>query len=501
MGIILGGLAKLQAHAGSITIGFFIVLVFLVVKPFISGTRLPKNAPELLQGRSIFDSARFSTSRAEYLRQGKAESKDGQFSFWYGPNHAVALSGQDVRSTYLTARGLDALSGFIALFGNSMNVDSLNNSYMRFFISIYKKCAQDEHLSASLRHLTTDSDACFERIGASNVINPLDVMEKLIYQLTHRVVGTHDVANDPELIENTLAVYRPLEEGSFVDVLFPFLPTPSKISKIWGFTKLHWSMQKIINKRRKSGKKGEDMMQMIIDHGCSDFLTSLAVIGSMLAGMFNTSSNTVWTLCNLAQEKSWLAKTRAQIDAVLEKRRRTKTETRLETFQRFTLDDWENELSLLHMALKESMRFIMAGTVIRKNISGKDIPLADTGLVIPKDSIAVYATADAHLDPQIYPDPMKWDPDRHSEERAEGANVPHSFIGWGSGHHTCPAMRFATMNMIVPIAMFIAYYDFEMCDQNGNNTTEPLPELQFDRVGAGRPTGKMYIRCKRRSYK
>lgn len=44
---------------------------------------------------------------------------------------------------------------------------------------------------------------------------------------------------------------------------------------------------------------------------------------------------------------------------------------------------------------------------------------------------------DAHLDESIYADALRWDPARHLPGREEGAGIPHSFLGWGSGLHPC----------------------------------------------------------------
>ena len=36
--------------------------------------------------------------------------------------------------------------------------------------------------------------------------------------------------------------------------------------------------------------------------------------------------------------------------------------------------------------------------------------------------------------------------------------------------------------------MFLAYYDFERCDKDGNATTEPLPQINRNAIGAKRPS-------------
>lgn len=73
--------------------------------------KLDPNAPPLYKERGLFGSLRFLTSRAEYLAEGTRKSRDGQFSFWYGGNHVVVVSGETGRTSFQTARNLDPGAG------------------------------------------------------------------------------------------------------------------------------------------------------------------------------------------------------------------------------------------------------------------------------------------------------------------------------------------------------------------------------------------------------
>jgi sterol 14-demethylase len=72
-----------------------------------------------------------------------------------------------------------------------------------------------------------------------------------------------------------MAVNQTLDEDSIVDVLFPWLPTPSKIMKLFGYAKLHRTIQKIIKNRRQTGRVENDIMNMMMDEGHSDTIISL----------------------------------------------------------------------------------------------------------------------------------------------------------------------------------------------------------------------------------
>jgi hypothetical protein len=112
MALFVGLIEKLQAQSKSI-LALVLVLVSILVLRWIVRLRmpLPPTTPELYNGHTVFGSHQFSTSRANYLECGTKQSQNGQFSFWYGGNHVVVLSGESARTSFLTSRGLDPSAG------------------------------------------------------------------------------------------------------------------------------------------------------------------------------------------------------------------------------------------------------------------------------------------------------------------------------------------------------------------------------------------------------
>lgn len=84
-----------------------------------------------------------------------------------------------------------------------------------------------------------------------------------------------------------------------------------------------------------------------------------------------------------------MEKLRAEVDTAIENHRLQPDESVVDILHRFTLEDWETEFPLLELAMKETMRFTMSGTIVRKNIGGKKVPVGDTGSFIPPDGLAV----------------------------------------------------------------------------------------------------------------
>ncbi|KAJ2967473.1 hypothetical protein NUW58_g10445 [Xylaria curta] len=94
---------------------------------------------------------------------------------------------------------------------------------------------------------------------------------------------------------------------------------------------------------------------------------------------------------------------------------------------------------------------------------------------------------------------MKWNPSRYFEENAEDKKAPHAYMGWGSGRHPCLGMKFAKLEMALITAYWVAMFDFEFSDKDGNRIV-PAGPLMMDRNlhSAKKPEKNMYLRYKLR---
>lgn len=143
-----------------------------------------------------------------------------------------------------------------------------------FFVSMFKRMTNKESLTSVLRHLTSDTDAALTAVDTSAPVDPFELMYTLVYQLTHRTLGCNDIANDPVQLANTLAIYKRLDHSNGLQILFPRLPTPAKLIKLWAGARLHWTFKKIVDERKRTGRREEDAMQTLIDGDTSDMCIS-----------------------------------------------------------------------------------------------------------------------------------------------------------------------------------------------------------------------------------
>lgn len=159
-------------------------------------------------------------------------------------------------------------------------------------------------------------------------------------------------------------------------------------------------------------------------------------------------------------------------------------------------DAWETEFEVLELCLKDSIRLQMVGAAFRRNVSGKEVEF--NSQTIPDGSCVMYHTGDIHLDPKVYREPMRWDPSRYLPDRAEDKQKQYGYIGWGVARHPCPGQRFARLESNLITAFFLAYFDYELADKDGNTEGVKPPPLNVNGLLAHKPATPNMLKYKRR---
>jgi cytochrome P450 len=88
------------------------------------------------------------------------------------------------------------------------------------------------------------------------------------------------------------------------------------------------------------------------------------------------------------------------------------------------LSAWESETPILDAIIRETLRIAQPHVAMRRNV-GPEIYV--DGKVIPTGTFVVYPFSEVHVNPDIYPEPWKFDPSR------EPAKGEFTYIGWGGG--------------------------------------------------------------------
>lgn len=138
-------------------------------------------------------------------------------------------------------------------------------------ITIFRKILTRQRLVDSLPSMIEDSDAALAKLSSSNTPVPIfPVMYRLIYRLTHRTGGIHEIAQDEKLLDSTLKYFSKIEYCSPIQIMFPNWPVPSMLAKLWAGFSLHQLMVGMMNERRKTGRTEVDALQFLMDLGEPD---------------------------------------------------------------------------------------------------------------------------------------------------------------------------------------------------------------------------------------
>ncbi|EDW00887.1 cytochrome P450 6A1 [Drosophila grimshawi] len=116
------------------------------------------------------------------------------------------------------------------------------------------------------------------------------------------------------------------------------------------------------------------------------------------------------------------------------------------------------DLKYIKQIVYETLRkYSIASILIRMTIEDYEVPGTDyvleagTPLVIPVDAI--------HHDPDIYPEPEKFDPDRFTPEAIEERHSA-AWLGFGAGPRNCIGLRFGEMQTLVGLAVLLKNFKF-----------------------------------------
>uniref|UniRef100_A0AAT9UTL3 Cytochrome P450 3635A3 short isoform n=1 Tax=Maconellicoccus hirsutus TaxID=177089 RepID=A0AAT9UTL3_MACHI len=131
----------------------------------------------------------------------------------------------------------------------------------------------------------------------------------------------------------------------------------------------------------------------------------------------------------------------------------------------------------LNKIISETMRkYCIIGSFSRRCTTTCALP---DGFVIEKGTAVVVSTSGLHHDPQYYPNPLKFDPERFNEEN-KNARHPYVYMPFGAGPRYCIGERFsilmikaATMTVLKKFSVSILpENDFEFIFMPNKLTTE-----------------------------
>lgn len=86
-----------------------------------------------------------------------------------------------------------------------------------------------------------------------------------------------------------------------------------------------------------------------------------------------------------------------------------------------------------------------------------DFLVPGTKYVLPANSTIIIPIVGIHSDPEIYPEPERFDPERFSADEINKRH-PLSFLAFGDGPRNCIGLRFGKMQAKIGLAILLKNY-------------------------------------------
>lgn len=148
----------------------------------------------------------------------------------------------------------------------------------------------------------------------------------------------------------------------------------------------------------------------------------------LLAGQGTTSSVMSFTLYLLALNPEAQSKLRDEVDECFEKH------------GEFPSYQVTSKLPYLHGVVSESIRMFPPASRLEREAS-EDYILGDTGIKVPKGCVVAIPIYAMHHDPENFPDPYSFKPERFIGENLNSVK-PYTYLPFGAGPRNCIGMRF-----------------------------------------------------------
>jgi len=239
----------------------------------------------------------------------------------------------------------------------------------------------------------------------------------------------------------------------------------------------------LIERKRRQGYVGSDLLTHLVErHDRVGDLSKSELLGNIhilfLAAHETTSHALSWTLLLLAQHP-----------AIFE---RVCQEVRSQLSGDIPHPSELSKLPLLEHSIDESLRLFPI-VPFGARIASADIEFNGHRLARKTRVLIPFATL--HHDPEIFPEPHRFEPDRWLANEPP----PYTYLPFSAGLHMCIGVPFAKQSMLVTLAMLLRRYSLQLpndlrVDRHTTITMSPSPGVPAELLPPERMPQRVRIR-------
>lgn len=290
----------------------------------------------------------------------------------------------------------------------------------------------------------------------SDIGTKLDGLSRALDQLNH-------IAND--------AVLSPVR-------LPNSWPTPNNLRSRRAMQRVDDLIYGFIADRKRTGQRHDDLLDMLLyavdeetGQGMSEKQLRDECVTLFSAGHETTAVSMAWLTYLLTRHPDVLTRLRAEVKAALTVGRPGAPSVELPPVAAF------RSMSYALQVIQEGMRLYPPAWAMSR------MALADDQIGafhIPKGDTVLMSPYLLHHDPQNWPDPERFDPDRFLPER-EKERPAYAYLPFGGGPRLCIGNQFALLEMQILLALLVQRFDIRLASNKPINP-KPLITLRPDRA-------------------
>ncbi|KAM8953030.1 cytochrome P450 3A9-like [Pelodytes ibericus] len=259
-----------------------------------------------------------------------------------------------------------------------------------------------------------------------------------------------------------LGLFNPL---LIISALFPFVtPILEKMNVQFIPKDVTQFFMRAVTGFKEKRKQGDhagrvDFLQLMLDSRTTDVnsqdgtqkgLTDEEIMAQsiifLFAGYETTSLSLSYLFYNLAVHPDVQNKLQQEIDSFL-------PDKATPTY------DILMQMEYLDMVIQENLRmYPPAGRIERVAKQNFEI----NGVIIPKGTVTMIPAYVLHMNPDVWPEPEEFRPERFSKEN-RAIQDPYNFLPFGEGPRNCIGMRFALLSMKLAATVLLQNFHFRPC--------------------------------------
>ena len=314
-----------------------------------------------------------------------------------------------------------------------------------------------ERLAGFVGAMTECTDDVLSRWQSSHS-GTMDIHREMM-RLTFRIVGktllSMDLDGEAKAVGEALDVslHWANEYVESIVRIPPWVPTPKNVRFNRAKRTLDSLVLRAATERRAEVERGAtgpgDLLTNLLEArdqetgaGMSDEQLKHELLTLILAGHETTANALSFAFWLLAQNPDVVAELRREVETVLGDRAPTLADI--------------PRLAYTQQVVEESMRLYPPVWAFERQALQDDVI---AGYQVPKGTIVGVSPYVLHRRPELFPDPLRFDPSRFDKAKVKERNK-HAYLPFGGGPRTCIGNMFALMEMQIVLAMAVRCFDF-----------------------------------------